>query len=187
MFRKIVCILSAAGVLAATGMPARAAERRGSLNVLPVWCETVIYGGCVTVYPVGKPVSGGYVLTDGLADWVVWEEEIDSDFVLSWALEKHQTSGMTKQVVPGEGAFFPELNTGLYLVSQTKAAESYSAFSPFLVSIPCEDVWDLTAKPSVISLGESPRTGDQPAPIVGAMGISFSVAMLMVLVDKHKK
>jgi len=187
MFRKIVCILSAAGVLAVTGIPARATRRLGSLCVIPAWCETEISGGYVTVHPVGEPVSGGYALTDGLADWIVWEDELDSELVLHLAEQKQLRDGLTGQVTPEKGAIFPELEAGLYLVSQTEAAEGYSAFSPFLVSIPAGDMWDLTMRPDVILLGESPRTGDRPAPIVAAMGISFSVAMLMILVDKHKK
>ena len=42
-------------------------------------------------------------------------------------------------------------------------------------------------EPKIIHTGPPPNTADHPAPIIGAMGIGLSVAVLMVLVDEHKK
>lgn len=187
MFRKFVCILSAAGVLALVGLPARAEQELGSICVIPDWCEIPVTGGTVTVQNVGKPVQGGYTVTDGLADWMVWEDELGSDMVLNLALANKQAAGATNPVERGMGAVFQGLEAGVYLISQKEAAEGYSAFAPFLMVVPSVSGWNLTASPDVISLGESPKTGDHPAPIIAAMGISFLVTVLMILVDRLKK
>ena len=45
---------------------------------------------------------------------------------------------------------------------------------------------EMIRQPKLIYVGEQPRTADRPAPIIGAMGIGLSAAVLMVLADRRK-
>ena len=62
-----------------------------------------------------------------------------------------------------------------------------AAAEPVLVRVPDGDDWFPRVFMPVTREGESPRTGDHPAPIIGAMGIGFSVTMLMLFLDDRKK
>ena len=186
MFRKIVCILSAAGVLAAVGIPA-GAEQRGSIRIIPDWCGQAVAGGTVAVQSVGKRVEDGYALTDGLADWVFREDEMDSGAALEWIREAYRDQGISKPVTGESGVLFPDLKPGVYLISQGEPAAGYGPFRSFLLTLPSESGWNLTVEPDLISLGDSPKTGDHPSPMIAAMGISFLAAVLMVLCDKGNR
>ena len=186
MFRKIVCILSAAGILAVVGIPARA-ERRGSVRIIPDWCGQAVVGGTVSVQSVGKQVENGYALTDGLADWIFHEEEIRSGAALDWVGEVYRGQGTIRPVTEGDGVVFTDLEPGVYLISQGEAAAGYQSFRPFLLALPSESGWDVTVEPDLISLGDAPKTGDHPSPLIAAMGISFLVAVLMIICGREKR
>ena len=136
---------------------------------------------------MGTPTEGGFQLTDGLANWLVEEKEVFSRSVVDWILPKVNSEGISVPVQEVSGAEFTGLEEGLYLVKQVETAEGFSAFSPFLVSVPEGDSWEVTARPKAINAGEAPKTGDHPAPIIGAMGLGLSAAILMVLADERKK
>ena len=127
------------------------------------------------------------VLTDGLADWLVEEKTLLSEEWISWLSqhtdERKQTAGVSSE----NGAVFENLKAGIYLVEQTAYNAEYLPFHSFLQMIPENGQWNLTVSPRMISAGEPPKTADRPAPIVGAMGIGFSAAILMVMVDNRKK
>ena len=185
MFRKIVCML-AVFLWLPVGMLVRASGKEGSVRVCPDWGGDLIPGGTVKLYRVGEPVEGGYRITDGLADWTVWEQDVDSREVREWILGQEFTVGISAGVDWAEGALVSGLTAGLYLVTQGQAAPGFLAFSPELVRIPQEGFWDVGISPQVLPDTEPPKTADHPAPIIGAMGLGFSVAALMVLVDGRK-
>ena len=76
---------------------------------------------------------------------------------------------------------------GLYLVRQAESAPEFMAFRPFLVSVPEGEQWDVIRQVPLTHIAEAPRTGDRHVPLLGAMGIGFSVALLMVMADQRKK
>ena len=157
------------------------------IQVIPQWCGNAVAGGTVSLHRVGKKVEQGYHLTDGLANWFVEKGELDSKGWAQWLRQSSDGEKTVHQIADETGVTFSDLEEGVYLVAQTEAAPGYTPFEPFLLAIPDGNAWDIIARPKLIALGESPRTGDHPAPIIGAMGVGLSVAVLMVLVDEHKK
>lgn len=187
MFRRFVCMLSAAGILIMASFPAVAAEGEGRITVYPENGTGLVSGGQVTLHRIGSFTPEGIALTDGLADWMIREEELTDRELLRWVLDSPRKEGRMQPVAQETGAVFDALDAGIYLISQNTAARGYEKFPSFLVRISEQDGWSATVTPPVIRSGESPRTADRPAPIWGAMGIGFSVTMLMILMDKGKK
>ena len=74
-----------------------------------------------------------------------------------------------------------------YKSQQAGSAPEFMAFRPFLVSVPEGEQWDVIRQVPLTHIAEAPRTGDRHVPLLGAMGIGFSVALLMVLADQRKK
>ena len=186
MGTKWACFLWALVTFFDFGLHARAAQRTGSITVQPQWCGTSVQGGTVSVQQVGAETEQGFVLTDGLANWKVDASELQNEAWISW-LAQRTSQGEIIAPVGENGVLFEDLRPGIYLVRNREPAHEYSAFLPFLMTLPSDGNWDLAVKPKLISSGESPRTGDRPAPIIAAMGIGLSAAVLMVLVDEHKK
>lgn len=186
MGRRCICIAAVIGVLVGLVLPGRAAEETGSLRVMPLWCGRPVTGGSITLSRVGSRRGADFLVTDGLADWRVSEQEIFSGEwagrLSGWAREAPAMDSAVRE----EGAVFSGLEQGLYLVQQKEASDGL-VFSPFLVSVPQGELWEVAAWPKAVYTGESPRTGDRPAPILGAMGIGLSVAVLMVLAEHRKK
>lgn len=185
MLRKCACLFGAVCLIINLGLPAKA-KMHGSIQVKPQWGGELISGGNVSIYRIGNKLETGCHITDGLANWVVSEEEIRAkDFwkEFQWNLQPEQTS----PVLDITGAVFEDLQEGIYLVKQQEPPEGFAAFLPFLICIPEGVCWDIAEGPKMMRLTESPETGDHPAPIIGAMGLGFSVAVLMVLVDERKK
>lgn len=187
MLRRCVCLLWAVCLASVMGTQVKAAEQTGSVQVIPTWCGKPISGGTVSLSRVGEKVLEGYQLTDGLANWIVEEGDELSETWLNWLLQGTEESVTSGPVQDQVGAVFCGLEEGVYLVRQLEAAPDYAAFEPFLLSVPEGNAWDIIREPKIQYVGESPKTGDHPAPIIGAMGLGFSVAVLMVLADQHKK
>ena len=166
-------------------LPVRAAET-GTVQIVPVWGGKQIVGGTVQLSRVGDRTAEGFRITDGLADWIVSEQEVLSGSWTLW-LENQAQDSVNRTVEQGTGAYFADLPEGLYLVRQPESAPEFMAFRPFLLSIPEGEQWDVVAQVPLIRDGENPMTGDRHVPLLGAMGIGFSVALLMVLADQRKK
>lgn len=184
MLRRCICLMWAVVVASVMGMEVRAGEQTGSARIVPTWCGQTVEGGIVSLRRVGRKTAEGYELTDGLANWCT-KEELQEEEWIPWLISNTRAERILKQA-ENTGAFFEGLEAGIYLVEQTESPEAFRPFEPFLVSIP-EDGWDIVRNPAMIYNGESPKTGDHPAPIIGAMGIGLSVAVLMVLVDERKR
>ena len=186
MGTKWACFLWALVAVIELGLNTRAAEMTGSITVQPQWCGTPVSGGSVSVQQVGEETSEGYVVTDGLANWKMETEELDDEQWIGWLAQRTQSPEICA-AVSEEGAVFQNLMPGIYLIRHTQPADASAVFQPFLMTVPSEGNWDLAVKPKLVRYAESPRTGDRPAPIIGAMGIGLSAAILMVLADEHKK
>lgn len=187
MLRKCICLLWAVCVVMGTAGQARAGEQTGTIRIRPEWDGVPIAGGTISVSWVGTRMENGCLLTDGLANWKVGEEEFEAGDWISWLAQKNTGTQILCSIEKETGAVFTELPAGIYLVKQQSAQWQYEAFEPFYLTVPEGDNWDVYRAPEVVCGAESPRTGDHPAPIIGAMGIGLSVAFLMVLADKHEK
>lgn len=185
MRSKWMGLISAVWMVMGLLLPVQATET-GSLQILPVWGGQQIPGGTVSLSRVGEKTETGYRITDGLADWIVSEQEVFSGDWTAW-LEYHARDIVTRRVEQGSGACFGDLTEGLYLVRQQRSAPEFMAFRPFLLSVPEGERWEVIRQVPLIHDGESPMTGDRHVPLLGAMGIGFSVAVLMVLADQRKK
>ena len=184
MLRKWICLVWAAGLILGSGVEARA--QSGSIRIEPVWCGTPVCGSAVGVCRVGVKTEAGVILTDGLADWLVQEEDLTDGNWVSWLAQKELPD--ERYCLAGNGgALFQNLREGFYLVRQTYILADEPAFEPFFLRIPEGENWDVYRAPKMISREEPPKTGDRPTPLIGAMGIGLSVACLMVFVDEHRK
>jgi len=185
MHSKWMAFLGAVCMVMGFLLPVRAAET-GTVQIVPVWGGKQIVGGMVQLSRVGDRTAEGFRITDGLADWIVSEQEVFSGSWTAW-LEQQTKDRVWRNVEQGTGAVFQDLPEGLYLVRQPQAAPEFMAFRPFLLSVPDGTQWDVIRQVPLIHDGEAPLTGDRHVPLVGAMGIGFSVAVLMVLADQRKK
>lgn len=187
MVRKCSCIVCAICMMMAMGVKVKATNQVGTLQVIPTWCEQPIAEGMVSVSWVGMKTEDGVLLTDGLANWYVDEGALRSEDWISWLAQHTEGKKQLAAVCSEFGAVFENLEAGIYLVEQTESSKNHMPFSSFLQSIPDQGSWNMTIRPKLIYSGESPKTADRPAPIIGAMGLGLSAAILMVLLDGRKK
>ena len=187
MTRKCSCILWAICMTMVMTGRVEAAQQVGMLQVIPTWCSQPIAEGTVSVSRVGMKTEDGVLLTDGLANWYVDEGELQSEEWVSWLAQHTEGKKQLVTVTPESGAVFENLEAGIYLVEQPESGEHHLPFSSFLQMIPDHGYWNMTIRPKLIYSGEPPKTADRPAPIIGAMGIGLSAAILMVLADQRKK
>lgn len=185
MFRRIICTFWALAVAGALRVPAQAAQT-GSIRILPKCGNEILSDGSILLYRVGIPQEGGYRVTDGLADWTIWTEDIYSEEVKQWILKQERKEGILGEAVNGKGVMFSDLVPGLYLAVQQIPAPGYFAFSPQLVEVPEEENWKIEKSISVMRDAPIPQTSDRPAPIIGAMGLGFAITLLMLMIDQRK-
>lgn len=186
MLRKIICIVWAVCVVTGFSITAQAAQT-GVVRIIPTWCGQPVSGGTVSVSRIGIRTKEGIQMTDGLANWVVEEQSLYADPDQDWLIQMFGEDEQSRPVKEETGAVFHDLQEGIYLVQQSKADTEQYSFAPFFLSVPESDSWEIIRHPPLIRTGEAPKTGDHPAPIIAAMGLGLSAAVLMVLVDEHKK
>lgn len=186
-------------------------ERTGSISVTMKMGETVVPGGALTVYRVGEiheddgnydfQLTGDFVSSDVSLDDIQSPETAAS---LATYAKGNEISGIIKKVDDNGKAVFSELQLGLYLVVQNKAASGYKKAKPFLVSVPAvEDglyVYDVDASPKVEvekapdptpTPPRLPQTGqlNWPIPVLTVLGIALFIVgwALYRKKDAHEK
>ncbi len=133
---------------------------KGSVTVTMHCGNTVVLGGTMTMYRVGKvsEQDGKYSFTpvDAFADCDANFSDVQSSELaaeLQGYAEKHEITGTTKNIGSDGTAVFSDLELGLYLLVQHDAADGYNRAVPFLISVPnVEDgryVYDVNAAPKV--------------------------------------
>ncbi len=182
----MVISLTVLAVTICLGIPASAAQT-GSIRVQLDY-GTVEHKGEVELYSVAEPVEGGFRLKNGFGGGVIRQEEACSPELALWLAERISFGGICQRI-DGQGkAEFPGLEKGLYLVVQTEAPEGWSRAVPFLVPLPLDGEWQVLACPKQgLLLTESPRTGQHPAPVFGAMGLVLSGTGLYLCIEKLRK
>ena len=150
-------------------------SRKGSISVKMEYDGKAVAGGTLSIYQVGeiKEDNGNYsfVPTGNFSDCGADLEDIGAyglaDSLAKYVYENELTGKV--QTISNDGTtLFSDLEAGLYLIVQTKAADSYEAVSPFLISVPmCEDgnyIYDVDAAPKLESLKKVDPTIQKPVP-----------------------
>lgn len=168
-----VCMLAAA-------LPGYAAEwidldAKGSISVtLRDTDGKAVSGGELTLYRVAevKHEDGdlSFAYTNGFAGCGVPLGDLTAAGLAGELREKIADSAVytTKTVGQDGKVKFSDLELGLYLVVQSKAADGYYAVSPFLVTVPMTEdggyLYNVDASPKVESARDKPGDGGGSSP-----------------------
>lgn len=148
-------------------------NRSGSIHVTMQYDGKAVSGGKLTLYRVGdiQEEDGNYsfALTKAFAASGVALENIQSPETAKklsdYALRK-SVKGLTKEIEENGAVDFEDLQTGLYLLVQRKAAEGYHRVTPFLVTVPMADTqgyaYEVDASPKVSPITVKPENPEQP-------------------------
>ncbi len=185
MVRRGIVVMVTLSLVLGLAVPALAAEEWGSLRVILQGGEGAA-GNSVMVYQVGEETEGGYRLTEEFRGGIVWQEDALSDRLAWWL------AGMDVEPAPVHWAdeqgcaVFEDLPRGLYLILQIEGSD-YS-FLPCLVTIPYEGSLQVTADLNTWQRsGSIPKTGQHPAPFLGAAGMVLSGIGLALCAGRRKK
>lgn len=184
MRRKLVCVLMTVLMLLGLGIKSGAVEETGSIRV-----DLRFDSGAVTLYKVGSPISGGYMLKQEFGGGIVSKKDVSSGALAQWLEEQAESEGWTLPADEQGYADFFRLEEGLYLLVQNRAADGYYPFSPFLVELPYEGQWHIQANPKMEEYPtEQPQTGQSMEPYFWMTGMVFSGAgLLACLLGKRKR
>ena len=196
----LICLL--AFPVAANNVPNLA--KSGSIHISMQYDGSPVSGGEFMLYRVGEiqESDGNYSfrLVDPFASSEVTLENVHafetakklSDYAL-----RNGIDGQRKQIGKNGTVDFEDLETGLYLLTQRKAASGYDKVNPFLVSLPMRSaddyIYQVDASPKVSPLHEKPPNPEQPAtgqsgwPIWIFVCSSASLIVLTTLRRRDKK
>lgn len=182
MGRRLLAALLAVGMVIFAGQTAAGAVNTGSITV--DWGES---SGSVTLFKVGIPVSGGYVLGQEFGGGVITRKDVTSYALAQWLCEHVEYEGWSLPADDNRAAEFKGLEQGLYLVVQNGPAEGYYPFVPFLVELPWEGQWNVLARPKLQRCStEVPLTGQGSGVYVSFFGMILSGSTLVFLLKKRK-
>lgn len=184
MRRKLVCILITVLVLLGLESESAAATQTGSIRV-----DLRFDSGSVTLYKVGSPISGGYMLRQEFGGGIISKKDVSSGVLAQWLEEQTESEGWTLPADEQGYADFSRLEEGLYLLVQTQAANGYYPFQPFLVELPYEGQWHIQANPKMEEYPtEQPQTGQSMAPFFWMGGMTASgIGLLGCLMMLRKR
>lgn len=118
-------------------------EKKGSITVTMHMGDKTVGGGTLTLYRVGEVVEndGNYSFqpTGDFASCGESFERVNSSALagrLSKYAKDEKRTGVTKSIGKDGKVTFADLDVGLYLFVQNKAASGYRKAEPFLVSLP---------------------------------------------------
>jgi len=185
MRRQLIGVVLMAMIAAGGTLQVQAVEQTGTIRVR---MEPSIDEAAVSLYRVGVSMEEGYRLPDDLGGGLIRREDAQSPELAQWLAETVKNEGEKRYFPEGGTVEFSDLQEGLYLLTQSETEQDFLPAVPFLVPIPCNGVWEVTAHPKTQKIWtESPQTGQHPAPIIGAMGIVLSGMGLAVCLEKIRK
>lgn len=187
MRRRLMCIVLMAAVLSGNVLQAQAAEWRGSIHVTLEYGQEPIQGS-VTLYRVGEETPDGYRLLESFGGGMIRQEDGQSPALAQWLAESAGDGGEARILDADGTACYTDLEQGLYLLMQPQPPEGYLAVSPFLIPVPYDGLWNMTAYPKTQRVvTESPKTGQHPAPIIGAMGMVLAGMGILMCMEKFRR
>ena len=220
MIKRIVSLILVMMFLIVGSLSAHAHEipdynRRGSIDITMKYKDKVVPGGTLTLYRVADVATddGNYFFTytADFSDCSIPVTELSSSEIgaaLAKIAKDRRLNGVAQDLDKEGHTKFSDLEIGLYLLVQNKAAAGYNQVSPFLVSVPGNDnghyIYDVNASPKVElepapttpttpskpSGGKLPQTGqvNWPVPILGTVGlILIAAGFCMKASDRRKK
>ncbi len=188
MRKPMILILLTVLLLPGLCLPAEASEATGSIRVTLRSGEEPITGGTVTLYYVGSEIPEGYRLVDAYGGGIVRPEDTLSPHLAQWLAEMVGDGGKTRLLDADGSAMYSQVEEGLYLLVQNETGGDFFPILPFLLTMPYDGEWELQANPQTQQvITESPRTGQHPAPILGAMGMVLSGVGLALCVGRKRR
>ena len=178
--KRLAALLAALALLVWCAVPAFALEvvdlsRTGSIKVSLYDTETseLVRGGALTLYRVAKVKKNSadlsFAYTNGFEDCGIELGDLsEGDLAEQLAGKIAATAASTTLEVGDSGTVeFDDLEVGLYLVVQSRAAEEYDAIRPFLVSVPIRENgsyrYEVDALPKVgTATHKTPETPETP-------------------------
>lgn len=163
--KRLLALLTAVMLLCTMGVTAFAYDvpdmsKKGSIQITMQQGKKVVSGGTLTLYRVGavSENDGNYnfVLTGDFQDCGASLDKIQSaelaKKLAQYAANKKLT-GTTKEIGKDGTVSFTDLELGLYLLVQNKAATGYNKVESFLVTVPMQEngkyIYDVNASPKV--------------------------------------
>lgn len=174
---RVVSLLAALVMLLTIPLAASAHEvpqegRKGSITLTMKYQGAAVPGGELTLYRVGEVSEndGNYdfVPTAEFSGCVTEFEDITSAALAKQLADYAKTDwAVAVKTADGNGRVkFEDLEQGLYLLVQTKAAEGYEGIAPFLVSVPQyvdgKYVYDVDAASKMETLQPEPEETTVP-------------------------
>lgn len=146
--QKLSAFLLAAMLVLGLSIPAYAhdyvqMDKKGTITITMHMGDTAVGGGTLTLYRVGevREDDGNYTFQP-TGDFASCGESFENvtSAALADRLAKYATdqklTGVTKSIDKDGKVTFTDLEVGLYLFVQNKAASGYNKADPFLVSLP---------------------------------------------------
>ncbi|MBQ2730298.1 MAG: hypothetical protein IJF69_05940 [Clostridia bacterium] len=191
-------------------------NRKGSISVSMTYEGKAVGGGELTLYRVAQVheengADYSFVYTADYAGCSVKEETLTASDVageLCSYTQKNGIDGITLEPGKDGKATAENLELGLYLVVQTKAAEGFTKVEPFVVTVPQFDgesyMYSVDATPKIDKMPETvvttappeettppdklPQTGlnNVPVPVLAVIGLAF-VTFGIYLITSDKK
>ena len=180
-WNKVLLLLITISLLSGMTVPALAANRlnmnqKGSITVIvrDITTKKPIRGGSVALYRVASVKDDGekltYTYTDEFKDFTKPLNNIQSHSLAAslanYAI-RNDLNGLETKIGKDGSVVFEDLEVGLYLVMQLSAADGYSRFNPFLISIPMETEdgslsYVVKALPKAEPIPDKPSKPDKP-------------------------
>ena len=177
MKKRVLLILCVAVLLGAMTVTTHAAQipdydRLGSISITMSYRNEPVSGGTLTLYRVAdiheEDGNLSFVYTEEFSDCEIPLDDLtksDIPTALAKIAKDNSLKGITKTVDKKGKVSFADLELGLYLLVQLKAAPGYNAVSPFLVSVPGQEggtyVYDVDGSPK-LSLEPAPTKPSTP-------------------------
>ncbi len=187
MRKSITGILLAVLLLPGLCLPVQAAEM-GSIEVTLRSGDQPVTDGTVSLYRVGEKIEGGYRIVDAFGGGMVQDKDALSPHLAQWLAQMEGEAGMTRILDENGMASFNWLEEGLYLLIQNETKGDFFPIMPFLMILPYEGQWNVEAHPFTQQVfTDSPRTGQHPAPILGAIGMVASGVGLALCAGRKRR
>lgn len=156
----LALILSLSLCTAASAHDVPDLDRTGKISVTMKEDGKTVPGGSLTLYRVGEVVENdgdyAFALVEELDNTGIVLNDLQSASLAEKLAEEVKDSKLTgtTQTIDGNGkAVFEDLELGLYLAVQNKAASGYEKADPFLVTLPMYDgeayQYEVDASPKV--------------------------------------
>lgn len=175
MKNRIVSVLCIVLMIYVMSISAYAAEipdmsKTGSVSVEMTYKGEAIPGGTLTAYRVAdiKVENGAdysFEYTEAFKDCTVDISDLTKTDIaagISEFVKAKDISGTTLEIDRKGKVVFEDLQLGLYLFAQEKAAEGYSSVSPFIVSVPAyrdgSYIYRLDATPKIATMPDPVET-----------------------------